>query len=140
MRKFRALDVYSSISIEGGDARPYYDESANVDVDVDVDVGMDVIADRSNISEAFMRRVAQVVGLLVKQNVAYNASIEDGVIVMIEDTDPKILANSLITIDATDFLEESDCLSFLREYADYMPRSFELTGSVDIDGFEEIGE
>ena len=40
---------------------------------------MDVIADRSNISGAFMRRVAQVVGLLVKQNVAYNASIEDGV-------------------------------------------------------------
>lgn len=136
MRKFRALDVYSSISIEGGDARPYYDESANVDVDV----GMDVIADRSNVSEAFMRRVAQRVGLLVKQNVAYAPSIENGVIVMIESVDPKILANALITIDATDFLEESDCLSFLREYADYMPRSFELTGSVDIDGFEEIGE
>lgn len=132
MRKFRALDVYSSISIEGGDARPYYDESANVDV------GMDVIADRSNVSEAFMRCVAQVVGLLVKQNVAYDASIENGVIVMIEDSDPKILADALITIDATDFLEESDCLSFLREYADYMPRSFELTGSVDIEGFEEI--
>jgi hypothetical protein len=132
MRKFKALDVYSSISIEGGDARPYYDESANVDV------GMDVIADRSNISEAFMRRVAQIVGLLVKQNVAYNASIEDGVIVMIEDTDPKILADALITIDAADFLDESDCLSFLREYADYMPKSFELTGSVDIEGFEEI--
>ena len=134
MRKFRALDVYSSISIEGGDARPYYDEPANVDV------GMDVIADRSNISEAFMRRVAQVVGLLVKQNVAYNASIEDGVIVMIEDTDPKILADALITIDATDFLDESDCLSFLREYADYMQKSFELTGSIDIEGFEEINE
>lgn len=134
MRKFRALDVYSSISIEGGDARPYYDESANVDV------GMDVIADRSNVSEAFMRRVAQRVGLLIKQNVAYAPSIENGVIVMIESVDPKILANALITIDATDFLEESDCLSFLREYADYMPRSFELTGSVDIDGFEEIGE
>lgn len=133
MRKFKALDVYSSISIEGGDARPYYDESANVDV------GMDVIADRSNVSEAFMRRVAQVVGLLVKQNVAYDPSIENGVIIMIESVDPKILANALITIDATDFLEESDCLSFLREYADYMPRSFELTGSVDIDGFEEIG-
>ena len=133
MRKFRALDVYSSISIEGGDARPYYDESANVDV------GMDVIADRSNVSEAFMRRVAQRVGLLIKQNVAYAPSIENGVIVMIESVDPKILANALITIDATDFLEESDCLSFLREYADYMPRSFELTGSVDIDGFEEIG-
>lgn len=134
MRKFRALDVYSSISIEGGDARPYYDESANVDV------GMDVIADRSNVSEAFMRCVAQRVGLLIKQNVAYVPSIEKGVIVMIESVDPKILANALITIDATDFLEESDCLSFLREYADYMPRSFELTGSVDIDGFEEIGE
>lgn len=134
MRKFRALDVYSSISIEGGDARPYYDESANVDV------GMDVIADRFNVSEAFMRRVAQRVGLLIKQNVAYAPSIENGVIVMIESVDPKILANALITIDATDFLEESDCLSFLREYADYMPRSFELTGSVDIDGFEEIGE
>lgn len=136
MRKFRALDVYSSISIEGSDARPYYDESANVDVDV----GMDVIADRSDISEAFMRRVAQRVGLLIKQNVGYAPSIENGVIVMIESVDPKILANALITIDATDFLEESDCLSFLREYADYMPRSFELTGSVDIDGFEEIGE
>ena len=132
MRKFRALDVYSSISIEGGDARPYYDESANVDV------GIDVIADRSNVSEAFMRCVAQRVGLLIKQNVAYAPSIENGVIVMIESVDPKILANALITIDATDFLEESDCLSFLREYADYMPRSFKLTGSVDIDGFEEI--
>ena len=132
MRKFRALDVYSSISIDGGDARPYYDESANVDV------GMDIIADRSNVSEAFMRRVAQVVGLLVKQNVAYNASIEDGVIVMIEDTDPKVLADALITIDATDFLEESDCLSLLREYADYVPKSFELTGSIDIEGFEAI--
>lgn len=134
MRKFRALDVYSSISIDGGDARPYYDESANVDVDV----GMDVIADRSNVAEAFMRCVAQEVGRLVKQNVAYDASIENGVIVMIEDVDPKILADALITIDATDFLEESDCLSFLREYADYMPRSFELTVSVDIEGFEEI--
>lgn len=134
MRKFRALDVYSSISIEGGDARPYYDESANVDV------GMDVIADRSDISEAFMKCVAQVVGRLVKQNVAYDPSIEDGVIVMIESAEPKILANAVITIDATDFLGESDCLSFLREYADYMPRSFELTGSVDIDGFEEISE
>lgn len=132
MRRFKALDVYSSISIEGGDARPYYDESANVDV------GMDVIADRSNVSEAFMRCVAQVVGGLVKQNVAYNPSTENGVIVMIEDVDPKILANALITIDATDFLDESDCLSFLREYADYMPKSFELTGSVDIEGFEEI--
>ena len=132
MRKFRALDVYSSISIEGGDARPYYDESANVDV------GMDVIADRSNVAEAFMRCVAQRVGLLIKQNVAYAPSIENGVIVMIESVDPKILANALITIDATDFLEESDCLSFLREYADYMPRSFELTGSVDIDGFEVV--
>ena len=99
MRKFRALDVYSSISIEGGDARPYYDESANVDV------GMDVIADRSNVSEAFMRCVAREVGRLVKQNVAYDPSIEDGVIVMIEDTDPKILADALITIDATDFLD-----------------------------------
>lgn len=134
MRKFRALDVYSSISIDGGDARPYYDESANVDV------GMDVIADRSNVSEAFMRCVAQVVGQLVKQNVAYNPSTENGVIVMIEDEDPKILADALITIDATDFLDESDCLSLLREYADYMPRSFELTGSVDIEGFEEISE
>ena len=132
MRKFRALDVYSSISIEGGDARPYYDESANVDV------GMDVIADRSNVSEAFMRCVAQVVGGLVKQNVAYNPSTENGVIVMIESVDPKILADALITIDATDFLDESDCLSLLREYADFMPKSFELTGSVDIEGFEEI--
>lgn len=134
MRKFRALDVYSSISIEGGDARPYYDESANVDV------GMDVIADRSNVSEAFVQRVAQVVGLLVKQNVAYNPSIENGVIVMIESVDPKILADALITIDATDFLEESDCMDYLREYADYMPKSFELTGSIDIEGFEEISE
>lgn len=130
MRKFRALDVYSSISIEGGDARPYYDESVNVDV------GMDIIADRSNVAEAFMRCVAQEVGRLVKQNVAYNPSIENGVIVMIEDTDPKILADALITIDATDFLDESDCLSFLREYADYMPKSFELTGSIDVDGSE----
>lgn len=134
MRKFRALDVYSSISIDGGDARPYYDESANVDV------GMDVIADRSNVSEAFMRCVAQVVGGLVKQNVAYNPSTENGVIVMIEDVDPKILANALITIDATDFLDESDCMGYLREYADFMPKSFELTGSVDIEGFEEISE
>ena len=133
MRKFRALDVYSSISIEGGDARPYYDESANVDV------GMDVIADRSNVDEAFMVCVAQVVSGLVKQNVAYDPSIENGVIIMIEGADPKILADALITIDATDFLEESDCLSFLREYADYMPRSFELTGSIDIDGFEVVG-
>lgn len=133
MRKFRALNVYSSISIEGGDTRPYYDESANVDV------GMDIIADRSNVSEAFMRCVAQVVGGLVKQNVAYNPSTENGVIVMIEDEDPKILADALITIDATDFLDESDCLSLLREYADYMPRSFELTGSVDIEGFEVVG-
>ena len=132
MRKFRALDVYSSISIEGGDARPYYDESANVDV------GMDVIADRSNVSEAFMRCVAREVGRLVKQNVAYDPSIEDGVIVMIEDTDPKILADALITIDATDFLDESDCMGYLREYADYMPRSFELTGSIDIEGFEVV--
>lgn len=134
MRKFRALDVYSSISIEGGDARPYYDESANVDV------GMDIIADRSNVAEAFMRRVAQVVGLLVKQNVAYDPSIENGVIVMIESVDQKILADALITIDATDFLEESDCMDYLREYADYMPKSFELTGSIDIEGFEEISE
>lgn len=132
MRKFRALDVYSSISIDGGDARPYYDESANVDV------GMDIIADRSNVAEAFMRRVAQVVGGLVRQNVAYDSSIENGVIVMIESVDPKILADALITIDATDFLEESDCLSLLREYADYVPKSFELTGSVDIEGFEAI--
>ena len=132
MRKFRALDVYSSISIDGGDARPYYDESANVDV------GMDVIADRSNVSEAFMRCVAQVVGQLVKQNVAYNPSTENGVIVMIEDADTKILADAVITIDATDFLDESDCLSFLREYADYMPKQFDLSGSVDIEGFEEI--
>lgn len=134
MRKFRALDVYSSISIDGGDARPYYDESANVDV------GMDVIADRSNVAEAFMRCVAQVVGGLVKQNVAYDPSIENGVIIMIEGADPKILANAVITIDATDFLGESDCLSFLREYADYMPRSFELTGSIDIDGFEVVDQ
>lgn len=133
MRKFRALDVYSSISIEGGDARPYYDESANVDV------GMDVIADRSNVAEAFMRCVAQEVGRLVKQDVAYDASIENGVIVMIEDADTKILADALITIDATDFLEESDCMGYLREYADYMPKSFELTGSVDIEGFEVVG-
>lgn len=134
MRKFRALDVYSSISIDGGDARPYYDESANVDV------GMDIIADRSNVAEAFMRCVAQVVGGLVKQNVAYDPSIENGVIIMIEGADPKILANALITIDATDFLEESDCRSLLREYADYVPKSFELTGSVDIEGFEAISE
>ena len=133
MRKFKALDVYSSISIEGGDARPYYDESANVDV------GMDVIADRSDISEAFMKCVAQVVGQLIKQNVAYDPSIENGVIVMIKSAEPKILANAVITIDATDFLDESDCLSFLREYADYMPRSFELTGSIDIEGFEVVG-
>ena len=118
MRKFRALDVYSSISIEGGDARPYYDESGNVDV------GMDIIADRSNVAEAFMRWVAHEVGQLVKQNVAYDPS----------------LADALITIDATDFLDESDCLSFLREYADYMPKSFELTGSIDIEGFEEISK
>lgn len=134
MRKFRALDVYSSISIEGGDARPYYDESANVDV------GMDIIADRSNVAEAFMRCVAQEVGRLVRQNVAYDPSIENGVIVMIESVDPKILADALITIDATDFLEESDCMDYLREYADYMPESFELTGSIDIEGFEEISE
>lgn len=134
MRKFKALDVYSSISIEGGDARPYYDESANVDV------GMDIIADRSNVAEAFMRCVAQEVGRLVRQNVAYDPSIENGVIVMIESVDPKILADALITIDATDFLEESDCLSLLREYADYVPKSFELTGSVDIEGFEAISE
>lgn len=133
MRKFRALDVYSSISIDGGDARPYYDESANVEI------SMDVIADRSNVAEAFMRYVAQVVSGLVKQNVAYDPSIENGVIIMIEGVDPKILADALITIDATDFLEESDCLSLLREYADYMPRSFELTGSIDIDGFEVVG-
>lgn len=134
MRKFRALDVYSSIAIEGGDARPYYDESANVDV------GMDVIADRSDISEAFMKCVAQVVGRLVKQNVAYDPSIENGVIVMIESAEPKILANAVITIDATDFLGESDCLSFLREYADYMPMSFGLTGSVEIEGFEVVDQ
>lgn len=134
MRKFRALDVYSSISIDGGDARPYYDESANVDV------GMDVIADRSNVAEAFMKCVAQVVGLLVKQNVEYDPSIENGVIVMIESAEPKILADALITIDATDFLDESDCLSFLREYADYMPMSFGLTGSVEIEGFEVVDQ
>lgn len=134
MRKFRALDVYSSISIEGCDARPYYDESANVDV------GMDIIADRSNVAEAFMRRVAQAVGLLVKQNVAYDPSTENGVIVMIEDVDPKILADALITIDATDFLDESDCMGYLREYADYMLMSFGLTGSVEIEGFEVVDQ
>lgn len=134
MRRFKALDVYSPISIEGGDARPYYDESANVDV------GMDDIADRSDISGVFMKCVADEIRRLGARNVSCDQSLQNGIIVAIDDDDfdSKTLIDSAITIDATDFLDESDCLSFLREYADYMPKSFELTGSVDIEGFEEI--
>ena len=36
MKRFKACDVYSSVSIDGGDARPYYDESANVEISMDV--------------------------------------------------------------------------------------------------------
>lgn len=134
MRKFKALDVYSSISIEGGDARPYYDESANVEI------SMDGIADRSDISEVFMKCVADEIRRFGARNVSCDPSLQNGIIVAIDDDDfdSETLIDSAITIDATDFLEESDCLSFLREYADYMPKSFELTGSVDIEGFEEI--
>ena len=136
MRKFRALDVYSSISIDGGDARPYYDESANVEI------SMDAIADRSDISGVFMKCVADEIRRLGARNVSCDSSLSNGIIVAIDDDDfdSKTLIDSAITIDATDFLDESDCLSFLREYADYMPKSFELTGSVDIEGFEEISE
>ena len=135
MRKFKAIDVYSSISIEGGDARPYYDESANVEI------SMDDIADRSDISEVFMKCVADEIRRLGARNVSCDPSLQNGIVVAIDDNfDSKTLIDSAITVDATDFLDESDCLSFLREYADYMPKSFELTGSVDIDGFEEISE
>ena len=135
MRKFKALDVYSSISIEGGDARPYYDESANVEI------SMDDIADRSDISEVFMKCVADEIRRLGARNVSCDPSLQNGIVVAIDDNfDSKTLIDSAITVDATDFLDESDCLSFLREYADYMPKSFELTGSVDIEGFEEISE
>lgn len=134
MRKFKALDVYSSISIDGGDARPYYDESANIEID------MDDIADRSDISEVFMKCVTDEIRRLGARNVSCDPSLQNGIVVEIDDDDfdSKTLIDSAITIDATDFLDESDCLSFLREYADYMPKSFELTGSVDIEGFEEI--
>lgn len=135
MRKFKALDVYSSVSIDGGDARPYYDESANVEI------SMDDIADRSDISEVFMKCVADEIRRLGARNVSCDPSLQNGIVVAIDDDfDSKTLIDSAITIDATDFLDESDCLSFLREYADYMPKSFELTGSVDIEGFEEISE
>lgn len=134
MKRFKALDVYSSISIDGGDARPYYDESANVEI------SMDDIADRSDISEVFMKCVTDEIRRLGTRNVSCDPSLQNGIIVAINDDnfDSKTLIDSAITIDATDFLDESDCLSFLREYADYMPKSFELTGSVDIEGFEEI--
>lgn len=134
MRKFKAFDVYSSISIDGGDARPYYDESANVEI------SMDDIADRFDISEVFMKCVADEIRRLGARNVSCDPSLSNGIVVEIDDDDfdSKTLIDSAITIDATDFLDESDCLSFLREYADYMPKSFELTGSVDIEGFEEI--
>lgn len=133
MKRFKACDVYSSVLIDGGDARPYYDESANVEI------SMDDIADRSDISEVFMRCVTDEIRRLGVRNVSCDPSLSNGIIVEIDDDDfdSKTLIDSAITIDATDFLDESDCLSFLREYADYMPRSFELTGSVDIEGFEE---
>lgn len=133
MKRFKACDVYSSVSIDGGDARPYYDESANIEI------GMDDIADRSDISEVSMKCVADEICRLGVRNVSCDPSLSNGIIVEIDnDFDSKTLIDSAITIDATDFLDESDCLSFLREYADYMPKSFELTGSVDIEGFEEI--
>lgn len=133
MKRFKACDVYSSVSIEGGDARPYYDESANIEI------GMDDIADRSDISGVFMKCVADEIRRLGARNVSCDPSLQNGIVVAIDDDfDSKTLIDSAITIDATDFLDESDCLSFLREYADYMPKSFELTGSVDIEGFEEI--
>ena len=136
MKRFKACDVYSSVSIDGGDARPYYDESANVEI------SMDDIADRSDISGVFMKCVADEIRRLGARNVSCDSSLSNGIIVAIDDDDfdSKTLIDSAITIDATDFLDESDCLSFLREYADYMPKSFELTGSVDIEGFEEISE
>lgn len=134
MRKFRALDVYSSVSIDGGDARPYYDESANVEI------SMDDIADRSDISEVFMKCVADEIRRLGVRNVSCDPSLQNGIVVAIDDDDfdSKTLIDSAITIDATDFLDENDCLSFLREHADYMPKQFDLSGSVDIEGFEEI--
>lgn len=133
MKRFKACDVYSSVSIDGGDARPYYDESANVEI------SMDDIADRSDISEVFMKCVADEIRRLGVRNVSCDPSLSDGIIVAIDDDfDSKTLIDSAITIDATDFLDESDCLSFLREYADYMPKQFDLSGSVDIECFEEI--
>lgn len=134
MKRFKACDVYSSVSIDGGDARPYYDGSANVEV------SMDDIANRSDISEVLMKCVADEIRRLGVRNVSCDPSLSNGIIVEIDDDDfdSKTLIDSAITIDATDFLDESDCLSFLREYADYMQKSFELTGSVDIEGFEEI--
>lgn len=134
MKRFKACDVYSSVSINGGDARPYYDESANVEI------SMDDIADHSDISEVFMKCIADEIRRLGARNVSCDSSLSNGIIVEIgdDDFDSKTLIDSAITIDATDFLDESDCLSFLREYADYMPKSFELTGSVDIEGFEEV--
>lgn len=134
MKRFKACDVYSSVSIDGGDARPYYDESANVEV------SMDDIANRPDISEVFMKCVADEIRRLGARNVSFDPSLQNGIIVAIDDDDfdSKTLIDSTITIDATDFLDESDSLSFLREYADYMPKSFELTAGVDIEGFEEI--
>jgi hypothetical protein len=134
MKRFKACDVYSSVSIDGGDARPYYDESANVEI------SMDDIADRSDISEVFMKCVADEIRRLGSRNVSCDPSLQNGIIVAVDDDDfdSKTLIDSAITIDAKDFLDESDCLRFLREYADYMPKSFELTGSVDVEGFEEI--
>lgn len=101
---------------------------------------MDDIADRSDISEVFMKCVVDEIRRLGARDVSCDSSLSNGIIVAIDDDDfdSKTLIDSAITIDATDFLDESDCLSFLREYADYMPKSFELTGSVDIESFEEI--
>lgn len=121
-RAFRELGIEC---LGGGDNKhPLAIEIRDEDIDKVVDLNIELEAGE----------------ILDVRNVSCDPSLSDGIIVEIDDDnfDSKTLIDSAITIDATDFLDESDCLSFLREYADYMPKSFELTGSVNIEGFEEI--
>lgn len=121
----------SSIVIKGGADSPCSDEYVFRHVDIDLIMNDPDV--RPNLLDAITRAFRELGIECLGGDNKHPLAIE------IRDEDIDKVVDLNIEFEAVEILDEADCRAYLIEYCGFVPRRFELTGILWIDGFEVVG-
>ena len=124
--------LFSSIRVVGSTNFLDADEYAALGVDSELVMSEPDV--RLNLFDAIIRTFREL-GIECLGGSDYH---DRSIVVEIEDEDVDKVVNLDIEFEAVEILDEVDCREYLIEYCSFVPRRFELTGMLWIDGFEVV--